>query len=162
LKCLVLKISPLFLNSKKCTSLSQRTRKRNSLKKQNMDLSRYRFESGIVIFARRVSCVIRLQSLRQFLKAVFRIRIRICWILLLKPKSVLLKKIIKICSFLNGSSSFRIKVSEKKKKKILKIIFCKKNSVILKELTWIQIRSWIRIHFYPVRIQDQDPDPHQN
>jgi len=36
--------------------------------------------------------------------------------LLLKPKSELLKKreIIKISSFLNGSSSFRIKISEKK------------------------------------------------
>ena len=39
--------------------------------------------------------------------------------LLLKPKSELLKKreIIKISSFLNGSSSFRIKISEKIKQK---------------------------------------------
>ena len=39
--------------------------------------------------------------------------------LLLKPKSELLKKeIIKISAFLNGSSSFRIKISEKNKQKI--------------------------------------------
>jgi len=46
--------------------------------------------------------------------------------LLLKPKSELLKKreIIKISSFLNGSSSFRIKIREKNKTKYLKIIFC--------------------------------------
>jgi len=46
--------------------------------------------------------------------------------LLLKPKSELLKKreIIKISSFLNGSSSFRIKISGKNKTKNLKIIFC--------------------------------------
>jgi len=48
---------------------------------------------------------------------------------------------------MNGSSSFRIKISEKKNLKI---------SVNLKEMTWI------RIHFFPVRIQDPDPDPHQN
>ena len=42
------------------------------------------------------------------------------------PKSELMKKreIIKIPSFLNGSSSFRIKISEKNKTKYLKIIFC--------------------------------------
>ena len=40
--------------------------------------------------------------------------------LLLKPKSELMKKreIIKIPSFLNGSLSFRIKISEKNKTKI--------------------------------------------
>jgi len=39
--------------------------------------------------------------------------------LLQNPKSELLKKeIIKISSFLDGSSSFRIKISEKIKKKI--------------------------------------------
>ena len=32
-----------------------------------------------------------------------------------------------------------------------------KNVVNFKEITWI-----IRIHFFPVRIQDSDPDPHQN
>ena len=69
--------------------------------------------------------------------------------LLLKPKSELLKKreIIKVSSFLNG---FRIKISEKKSN--LKIIFCYKNSVNLKEITWI------RILFFQVRIQDPDPD----
>jgi len=63
-------------------------------------------------------------------RAVLRIRIRIQGIkyqpktakksfLLQNPKSELLKKkIIKISSFLNGSSSFRIKISEKIKPKI--------------------------------------------
>ena len=41
--------------------------------------------------------------------------------LLLKPKSELLKK-REISSFLNGSSSFRIKICEKNKTKNLKII----------------------------------------
>ena len=49
--------------------------------------------------------------------------------LLLKPNSGLLKKeIVKIFSFLNGSSSFRIKISEKNKTKNLKIIFFKGGS----------------------------------
>ena len=45
--------------------------------------------------------------------------------LLLKPKSELLKKreILHISSFLNGSSSVRIKICEKNKTKNLKIIF---------------------------------------
>ena len=43
------------------------------------------------------------------------------------------KKIIKISSILNGLSSFRIKISEKK-------------SVNLNEMTWIRI--WIRINFF--------------
>jgi len=56
------------------------------------------------------------------------------------------KKIIKISSFLNGSSSFRIKISKKKNKtKNLKIIFLLKKSAHLKEMT----RFWIRIHFFP-------------
>jgi len=47
--------------------------------------------------------------------------------LLLKLNSKLLKKeIIKISSFLNGSSSFRIRISEKNQTKNLKKIFVKK------------------------------------
>jgi len=49
----------------------------------------------------------------------------------------------------------RIKTSGKNETKNLKI-FLLKNSVFLKEMTWI------RIHFFPVRIQDPDPDPLQN
>jgi len=43
----------------------------------------------------------------------------------LKPKSELLKEIVKISSFLNGSLSFRKKMSEKIKQKNL-IFFVKK------------------------------------
>ena len=46
-------------------------------------------------------------------------------------------EIMKISLILNGSSSFRIKIS--KKTKTFKIIFCSKNSVNLKEMTWIRI-----------------------
>ena len=52
------------------------------------------------------------------------------------------KRDYKISSFLNGSSSFRIKICEKNKTKNLKIYFFLKNSVNLKEMTWI------RIHFF--------------
>ena len=50
--------------------------------------------------------------------------------LLLNPKSELLKKreIVKISSYLNDSSSFRIKICEKNKTKNLKLIFVKKRS----------------------------------
>ena len=44
----------------------------------------------------------------------------------------------------------------KKKTKKFENYFLLKNSVNLYELTWI------RIHFFPVRIQDPDPNPHQN
>ena len=78
-----------------------------------------------------------------------------------KSKIWTLKKreIIKISSFLNGSSSCRIKICEKKLNKK----FENYDSVNLIEMTWIQtrIRIWIRIHFFPVRIQDPDPNPHQ-
>ena len=47
-----------------------------------------------------------------------------------------------------------IKISEKKHKKF-ENYFCYNNSVNL-EMTWI------RIHFFPVRIRDPDPHPHQN
>ena len=50
-------------------------------------------------------------------------------VLLQNPKSELMKKkIIKISSFLNGSSSFRIKISEKNKTKNLKIFLLNKFS----------------------------------
>ena len=55
-------------------------------------------------------------------------------------------EIIKMSSFLNGSSSYRIRISEKNKTKYLKITFCLKSSVNHKEMTWI------RIHYFPVRI----------
>ena len=45
---------------------------------------------------------------------------------------------------------------KKLNKKFQNYFLLKKNSVNLKEMTWIRI--WIRIHFFPVRIQD----PHQN
>jgi len=67
--------------------------------------------------------------------------------LLLKPKSELMKKeIIKISSFLNGSSSFRIKISEKNKTIKLKIICC-----------YLERKD--PDPFFSMRIQD--PDPHQ-
>ena len=48
--------------------------------------------------------------------------------------------IIKLSSFLNGSSSFRIKISEKNKTKNFKLSK-KINLVNLKEMTWIRIRT---------------------
>ena len=60
---------------------------------------------------------------------------------ILKPKSELLKKEnIKVSSFLKSEEKTNY--------------FLLKNSVNLKEMTWIRIR----IHFFPVRIED--PDPH--
>ena len=58
------------------------------------------------------------------------------------------KEIIKISSFLNGSSSFRIKISEK-----IRIFFLKSGKSKRNDLDPDPI-------FFPVRIQD--PDPHQN
>ena len=55
-------------------------------------------------------------------------------------------------SFLNGSSSFRIKISKGKNENY----FLLENSVNHKEITWIQDPD----PFFPVRIQDPDPDPH--
>ena len=72
------------------------------------------------------------------------------------------REIIKISWFLNGSPSIRIKISEKNKTKNFENVALIKNSVNFIEITWIwiPIRILIRIHFFPVRIQD--PDPHPN
>ena len=56
------------------------------------------------------------------------------------------REIIKISWFLNGLSSFRIKISEKNKTNLWKFCFVKKISKFI-EMTWIQI------HFFPMWIR---------
>ena len=64
------------------------------------------------------------------------------------------RKIKNISWLLNGSSSYSIKTREKKQDKKFE------NSALLKNLVKFLETTWIRINFFPVRIQD--PDPHQN